>query len=368
MLIQCADPKCGLPKIGYYPSRQSVANKLSPYRYCQPSHQQRHWRQRNRAVRLAAKPIIHCHHCGTAIRPTLRPGRPRRYCSPEHQQAAANKRRPPTSPQIAFLEDQRSALEVESQAAWAELAKHPGPETAAEYQAREQPLQTALHQAEAAQRELYASDPTLPPALEALREAEVEQRAAWAEFNAINDAVGEFKTKAAQLAARPKNGDRRRSAERRLEDRRTILQAGDLVGVQEASGEMAVQEARDALNSLQRRSVEAEEKALVSAKASLDNIQRDAELARPRAAVAADARYAAQRRADELAGRVEGVTELINRAKRRLARRARDARRRRATAAGVEPEAQDQDVHQVDVDRARRDPEYAAWLRRQGLL
>ena len=131
---------------------------------------------------------------------------------------------------------------------------------------------------------------------------------------------------------------------------------------------MAVQEARDALNSLQRRSVEAEEKALVSAKASLDNIQRDAELARPRAAVAADARYAAQRRADELAGRVEGVTELINRAKRRLARRARDARRRRATAAGVEPEAQDQDVHQVDVDRARRDPEYAAWLRRQGLL
>ena len=34
-----------------------------------------------------------------------RPGRPRRYCSPSHQQAAANKRRPVTSPTIAVLED-----------------------------------------------------------------------------------------------------------------------------------------------------------------------------------------------------------------------------------------------------------------------
>ena len=50
-----------------------------------------------------------------------RPGRPRRYCSPSHQQAAANKRRPVTSPAIAVLEDAVLQADSAVQAARADV-------------------------------------------------------------------------------------------------------------------------------------------------------------------------------------------------------------------------------------------------------
>ena len=98
--FQCSN--CGKTKVGFYPRRVSVVAKMSRYKFCSPQCQQAHWRQRRRRI---PRPPTYCGHCGNIMPWEDRPGRPRRYCSPSHQQAAANRRRPVTSPAIAVLED-----------------------------------------------------------------------------------------------------------------------------------------------------------------------------------------------------------------------------------------------------------------------
>ena len=107
--FRCDWEDCRRLALGYYPARIAVRQKLSPYRFCRPAHQQSHWRKRQREARLAAAPARFCPLCGRAIPPEDRPGRPRRYCSPEHAAAAANKRRLPAAPAKDLADAARNA-------------------------------------------------------------------------------------------------------------------------------------------------------------------------------------------------------------------------------------------------------------------
>ena len=80
----------------------------------------------------------------------------------------------------------------------------------------------------------------------------------------------------------------------------------------------------------------------------------------------------AQTRAESAAKEVAMTTAALNDNQQRLDRRAAQARRRRAdkeAEAQVQPqELHLQEVHQIDIDHAREDPEYRAWLHSQGYL
>ena len=119
-LIKCDN--CGRPKMGFYPRRAVVRQKMSPYRFCSPQCQAAHWRWRRREARRRALGPLYCRLCGAQMQREMRPGRPRCYCSPEHAQAAANKRRPPGSPAIAALEDASRRAERAAQQAWTAVA------------------------------------------------------------------------------------------------------------------------------------------------------------------------------------------------------------------------------------------------------
>ena len=102
-----------------------------------------------------------------------------------------------------------------------------------------------------------------------------------------------------------------------------------------------------------------------AAPGSLENLEWKMKLAEQE-------RAAAKEKAEALSQKAERAVAVLTSTRKRLARRAAAARRRRAMAAGVEPETKAppdvQNVHQVNIERARRDPDYAGWLRRQGLL
>lgn len=59
----CDNPECPAPRalrLGYYPKRESVRHKMSPFRYCSTRCQRQHWEARRRAGRLAAKRPYPC--------------------------------------------------------------------------------------------------------------------------------------------------------------------------------------------------------------------------------------------------------------------------------------------------------------------
>ncbi len=474
-VFRCSLPECGRISMGFYPKRPSVAAKMSPYKYCSTKHQQKHWRQRTRDQRLAAKPIRFCQLCGDRIKPTLRPGRPRKYCTPEHATAAANKRRSPRSSKVAALEEAMRTADEAAQEGWAALdkakeaavearrkadtliedirARVPKAEAAladavreaeAEHQQRQEAAKITLHQAEAA-------------LAEAVREAEADYQERHDEAQTALDQAQTALTEARQvamewlatekrdlveqLAALQEQGGfslGRRSARKRIERRLKELDVLDIEESLETEAEAvqkamdafntieplrsveieaaAVETARDALNAIEPpRSVEAEEAAVERAKSasngipenlalvdrlgevyqefldakkaeekdraetmtkklldqvkaipgSLENLEYEAKLAEQK-------QKQAQERAEDLSEKAERAVAILNSATRRLDRRAAAARRRRAMDAGVEPETKTppdiQNVHQVDIERARRDPDYAAWLQGQGLL
>ena len=205
----------------------------------------------------------------------------------------------------------------------------------------------------------------------------------------------------------------RRSARKQIERRLEEIEAQDIKESLEAET-AAMQTARDALNTNEPpRSLEAEEAAVEMAKSAsnriperlalveqiveayeqagaattrderarlVSTIERLADKMKGDALAEADykARYEeqerakAQERAEALSEKAKRAVAVLNSTTKRLARRASAAKCRRAMDAGVEPETKAppdvQDVRQVDIKRARRDPDYAAWLRLQGLL
>ena len=475
VVFRCSLPECGRTSMGYYPKRASVAAKMSEYKYCSPKHQQKHWRQRTRYQRLAAKPLRSCQLCGKRIEPTLRPGRPRKYCSPAHATAAANKRRPPLSSEVAMLEEAVRTADEAVQEGWAALYK--ANEAAMEARLKadaqvdyirsrvakaEAALAEAARQAEADYKERHeAAKATLHQAEAALaqatREAEADHQERQDEAQTVLDQAQAVLTEALhvamerlatekrdlveQLAALQEQGGfslSRRRTQKRIERRLEEIEVQDIeesLGVETE----AVQKAVDTLNAIEpSRSVEAEETAVERAKSALNAIEpprsvevEEAAVERAKSAhdqitaslvlfdrvVAALERFLptngtgtdeekmrlreflevreeakadtlanleylawdaelkrahAQERAKALSEKAERAVAILNKATKRLAQRAAAARHRRAMAAGVEPETTAppnvQDVHKVDIERARRDPDYAAWLQRQGLL
>ena len=82
---------CGVSTVKFYPSRESVRNKLSPYRFCSSTCQRDHWEARRRAAWSGAP--YPCAQCGAAITPQQAAGRRRVYCSDTCKQKAARERR-----------------------------------------------------------------------------------------------------------------------------------------------------------------------------------------------------------------------------------------------------------------------------------
>ena len=475
VVFRCSLPECGRTSMGYYPKRASVAAKMSEYKYCSPKHQQKHWRQRTRYQRLAAKPPRSCQLCGKRIEPTLRVGRPRKYCSPAHATAAANKRRPPRSPEVAMLEENARTADEAAQEGWAALYKANEAamearrkadaliedlrsrvaeaeaclveairQAEADYQERHEAAKTTLHQAEAA-------------LAQATREAKANHQERHDEAQTVLDQAQAVLTEARQVATERLTTEKRdlveqlaalqekggfslsrRRARKRIERRLEEIEVQDIEkslgveteAVQTAAAslnaiesprsvkteEVTVERARDALNAIEPpRSVKTEEAAVERAKSARDQItaslvlfdrmvaawerflptngtgndkekMRLREFLEVREEAKADTlanleylawdaelkRAHAQERAEALSEKAEQAIAVLNSTTKRLAQRAAAARRRRAMAAEVEPETKAppnvQDVHQVDIERALRDPDYAAWLRHQGLL
>ncbi len=515
-VFRCSLPECSRTSMGFYPKRPSVAAKMSEYKYCSPAHQQKHWRQRTRYQRLGAKPLRFCRLCGDRIEPSLRPGRPRKYCSPAHATAAANKRRPPRSSEVAMLEEAVQTADEAAREGWAALDKAKEAETEARRKVdalledirsnvaeREAALAEAVHQAEADHQERQeAAKAALNQAeaalAEAIRQAEADHQEshnkaqttldqAEADYQERHDealtaldqaqaALTEARQVAMerlatekrdlveQFAALQEQGGfslGRRRVRKRIARRLEEIETQDIEESLEVEAEIAqtardalsaiapprsveaetkaVELARDALSTIEPpRSVEAEEKAVELARETLSTIEpprsveaeeKAVELARdalnripekldvvvqmreayqeyleaktqeekygPAARVkrllervkavpgslehlewkmklAEQERAAAQEKAEALSQKVERAVAVLTSTRKRLAHRAAAARRRRAMAAGVEPETKAppevQNVLQVNIERARRDPDYAAWLRRQSLL
>ena len=90
-LITCDGPGCGLQVVKLYPSRESVRNKLSPYRFCSQHCQRIHWEARRRE---AWEPRRYpCGFCGTTLQTHQARGRPALYCGSACSRAAAKRRR-----------------------------------------------------------------------------------------------------------------------------------------------------------------------------------------------------------------------------------------------------------------------------------
>ena len=251
-------------------------------------------------------PPLYC-RCGNPVPREMHPGAPRRYCSTGCRQGAANQRRP-VSPAIAALEREVRKAEQAAQAAWAEKA------------AADAKATSARRQADEAKRERYQQEFTkarpMPTSVYNTASHVVNPEAvAQAEVSRVLAMVDQLYAALKQHKADPASQHLREELERQLK----IVRADPL--------------------------------------GDLEIAARDAERGGRNRALAA---------ASEAQEAVNTAQQGLSIAKRRLKRRAEQARLRRARAAGVEPEAQD--VHQVDVARARQDPDYAAWLRRQGLL
>ena len=92
VLIRC--DFCGRQKLRYYPARERVRSKLSPFTFCSTKHARKHWEERRRQAAAAeARPYLCAGPgCPAPIDPTLRPGRPREYCSDRCKAAAAAER------------------------------------------------------------------------------------------------------------------------------------------------------------------------------------------------------------------------------------------------------------------------------------
>ena len=91
--IVCALPECGRAVVRYYPRRPRVAAKANPggRTYCSKSHSTRDW-ERRRRHEAAESTTCAWRGCGKEIPPTHRPGRPRLYCSDRCKAAAARDR------------------------------------------------------------------------------------------------------------------------------------------------------------------------------------------------------------------------------------------------------------------------------------
>ena len=128
---------CNTSAIKLYPSRESVRQKLSPYRFCSSVCQRDHWESRRKAE-WSASPYP-CAQCGTAITPQQAAGRRRSYCTATCKQAAARARirRNPAGAVMAARERfvtawQRALTAVN---AWVVLDAHDAPVGAAYNQA-----------------------------------------------------------------------------------------------------------------------------------------------------------------------------------------------------------------------------------------
>ena len=303
-LIKCSN--CSRVKMGYYPKRQSVQAKMSPYRFCGPRCQQAHWRKRQREARLRVMPPLYC-RCGNPVPRELRPGSPRRYCSTSCRQSAANQRRPP-SPATAELEVKVRKAEMVAQAAWAARSEADAKATSVRRKADE-----------------------------------AKEKRYWQEHS---------KSQYAPISTYGVASPRRNPETAAQAEVDRVLEMVDQVYVlvsRSGAGEESVYD--EFLKLL--------DAARADSLGAIEIEARDAEIARKRPLAEAQSAQLD----------VDRARQELSIAKSRLNKRALQARQRRARSAGVEPEAQDvQDVHQVDVDRARQDPDYAAWLRRQGLL
>ena len=82
---------CGAADVKLYPSRESVRQKLSPYKFCSSTCQRDHWEARRKAEWSGAP--YPCAQCGTAITPQQAAGRRRSYCNDTCKQKAARERR-----------------------------------------------------------------------------------------------------------------------------------------------------------------------------------------------------------------------------------------------------------------------------------
>ena len=105
--IVCALPDCGLVKVRYYPRRPSVAARANRggRTYCSKAHAQRDW-ERRRRHEAAETTTCAWRGCAHEIPPTHRPGRPRSYCSDRCKAAAARDRARPIPNALATAQAQ----------------------------------------------------------------------------------------------------------------------------------------------------------------------------------------------------------------------------------------------------------------------
>ena len=105
--IVCALPECGLVKVRYYPRRPSVAARANRggRTYCSKAHAQRDW-ERRRRHEAAETTTCAWRGCAHEIPPTHRPGRPRSYCSDRCKAAAARDRARPIPNALATAQAQ----------------------------------------------------------------------------------------------------------------------------------------------------------------------------------------------------------------------------------------------------------------------
>ena len=121
LLIRC--DWCGSTALKLYPSRESVRQKLSPYKFCSSTCQREHWEARRKAEWSASS--YPCAQCGATITPQQAAGRRRTYCSSSCKQQAARERlrRNPAGAVMAarqrFLEAWRQAVTAVEE--WEEL-------------------------------------------------------------------------------------------------------------------------------------------------------------------------------------------------------------------------------------------------------
>ena len=127
ILIRCDG--CGSTALKLYPSRESVRQKLSPYKFCSSTCQREHWEARRKAEWSASS--YPCAQCGATITPQQASGRPRTYCTDACKQAAARERlrRQPAGAVMAarqrFDEAWRRAVTAAEE--WEELNAHGWP-------------------------------------------------------------------------------------------------------------------------------------------------------------------------------------------------------------------------------------------------
>ena len=100
--IVCALPECGRTVVRYYPRRPTVAAKANPggRTYCSKSHSTRDWERRRRHASAETTPCA-WRGCTNQIPPTHRPGRPRSYCSDRCKELARSERSRPVPNALA---------------------------------------------------------------------------------------------------------------------------------------------------------------------------------------------------------------------------------------------------------------------------